>query len=72
MGVTIESKNLSADMGYGGFGRFRSKVASLSNQEFGKHYSALDKALFSLDEEERDSFFKEYNAKTCFHECLLD
>lgn len=37
MGVTIKSKNLSADMGYMGFNRFRQKVAELSNSEFGKH-----------------------------------
>lgn len=63
MGVTIESKNFSADMGYGGFGRFRSKVAALSNPGFGKHYAKLDSTMFLLGKE-RESFFKEYDAKT--------
>lgn len=63
MGVTIESKNFSADMGCGGFNNFRSKVATLSNSEFGKHYAKLSNTIF-LQEVERESFFKEYNAKT--------
>jgi len=63
MGITIESKNFSADMGYGGFNRFRNKVATLSNLEFGKHYAKLEDAMF-LYGDERESFFKDYNAKT--------
>jgi hypothetical protein len=63
MGITIESKNFSADMGFGGFNRFRNKVATLSNLEFGKHYTKLDSAMF-LQGVERESFYKEYNAKT--------
>ncbi|PLS19374.1 hypothetical protein CVD28_02870 [Bacillus sp. M6-12] len=62
MGITIKSKNFSADIGYGGFGRFRKKVATLSNSEFGNHYEELDKAMFIYGE--RDAFYKTYNAKT--------
>lgn len=49
--------------GYGGFSRFREKVATLSNLEFGKHYAELDKAMI-LQGAERDSFFKKYDDKT--------
>ncbi|MGF7535016.1 hypothetical protein AAGG74_15205 [Bacillus mexicanus] len=63
MGITIRSKNFSADMGYGGFGRFRNKVATLYSLEFGKHYEELNRGMF-LMKDERESFFKEYNKKT--------
>ena len=63
MGVTIESKNFSADMGYGGFNNIRKKIANLSNLEFGKHYAELDKGMF-LFGNNRDIFFKEYDAET--------
>lgn len=63
MGVTINSKNFSADMGYGGFNLFREKVAILSGEIFGKHYKDLDDS-FLLIGKEREEFFKIYNAKT--------
>lgn len=63
MGVTIESKNFSADMGYGGFGEFRKKLAVLSSPEFGKHYAKLDDVMFLMGEE-REAYFKKYDAKT--------
>jgi len=63
MGVTIDSTNFSADMGYGGFSRFRNKVATLSNLEFGKHYAKLEKAMFIMGAE-REAYFKKYDAKT--------
>ena len=63
MGVTMESKNLSADMGCGGFNRFRTKVAQLSHVEFGKHYAKLDDAMF-LFGTEREEYFKKYDTKT--------
>ncbi len=63
MGVTIESKNFSADMGYGGFNLFRNKVATLSSLEFGKHYSESDNTMLLIGSE-RESFFKKYDAKT--------
>lgn len=63
LGITLSSKNLSVDMGYGGFGRFRSKVALLSGDEFGKHYDESDEGMF-LFGKARDDFFEKYNAKT--------
>jgi hypothetical protein len=64
MGVTIESKKFSADMGCGGFNRFRQKVAELSNEEFGKHYKDLESSMIIFDEKKRKEFFKKYDAKT--------
>lgn len=63
MGVTIESKNISADMGYGGFNRFRTKVAELSDIKFGRHYSELENTTF-LFGVKREEYFKKYDAKT--------
>lgn len=63
MGITLKSKNFSADMGYGGFFRFRSKVSSLINKEFGEHYEKLNEGSF-LFGDERTVFFEKYDAKT--------
>lgn len=63
MGITIESTNFSVDMGYGGFMRFRKKIAALSSPEFGEHYSKLDDAMLIFGDAQ-ESFFKEYDAKT--------
>lgn len=63
MGITIKSKNCSADMGYGGFFRFRKKVAALSNEEFGEHYENLDEGTF-LFGDSKTAFFEKYDAKT--------
>jgi hypothetical protein len=63
MGVTIESKNYSEDLGYGGFSRFRDRVASLSNPVFGKHYAKLNDTMFLMGTE-REAYFKEYDAET--------
>ena len=60
MGVTINSKNYSIDMGGGGFGNLRKKVAELTGKEIGEHYEKLDKGMF-LYEMERVEFFKKYN-----------
>lgn len=60
--MTIESKNHSIDMGYGGFNNLRSKVAELTGEEIGNHYKKLDKGMF-LYGEEREKFFEEYNKK---------
>lgn len=67
MGITFKSNNFSVDMGYGGFLRFREKVAWLTGNEFGQHYEELRKAdmLFG---ENRDAFYEEYNKKT--HELI--
>lgn len=64
MGITIESKNFSADMGYGGFKRFREKVAELCNSKFSKHYLKSNEGMFLFGDEERESFFEKYNAQT--------
>lgn len=63
MGITIRSKNFNADMGYGGFGNFRSKVATLAGETFGKHYQEVNKGV-PLSDEEQDIFYKEYNVRT--------
>lgn len=65
MGLTIGSKRYSCDMGYGGFGRFRNTVAEQVNDEFHKHYLRLSSAeIMFLCGEEREKFFKEYDADT--------
>ena len=64
MGVTISSKNFSADLGYGGFNRFREKVAMLTSAEFGKHYAKLSDSICIFSEDDRKNFFKEYDAQT--------
>lgn len=63
MGITIGSENFSADMGYGGFGNFRKKIAVLTNPEFGEHYSELDNATFIIGDA-RKEYFEKYDAKT--------
>ena len=62
MGVTIESKNYSIDMGCGGFNRLRVKVAGLTGKEIGEHYEELDKGMF-LYGTQREDFFEKYNKK---------
>lgn len=64
MGITISSKKYGCDMGYGGFGRFRCTIANLVNEEVGKHYADLEKAMLLLGKGERTRFFEEYNKKT--------
>jgi len=62
MGITLESKNFSIDMGYGGFMRLRNKVAELAGKEIGQHYADLDKAPYFG--EERNKFFEQYDRET--------
>jgi len=65
MGVTISSKRYSCDMGYMGFNRFRNAVAEKVSDKFGEHYASLDKAdVMILCGNNRDNFFKKYNAIT--------
>jgi hypothetical protein len=65
MGVTINSKNKSIDLGYMGFNRLRTKVAELINDEIAEHYKALDNSTERFfGEDKRKEFFKEYNAET--------
>ena len=63
MGVTINSKNHSVDIGYGGFNNLRTKVAELTGNEIFEHYKNLEKGMW-LFGEEREKFFKEYDEKT--------
>lgn len=59
MGITIRSKNFSYDMGYLGFMRFRTEVATQASEEFGELYSTLSKApMFG-----KQDFFKDYDEK---------
>ena len=65
MGITIDSKRYSCDMGYGGFGRFRNMVSEKVNDEFYKHYLELSSAdaMFSFGSN-RKKYFEKYDAKT--------
>lgn len=65
MGVTINSKRYSCDMGYAGFGRFRNAVAEKASDKFHKHYMLLtDSSVMFLSGEDRDVFFKKYDEDT--------
>lgn len=64
MGVTINSKNNSIDLGYMGFNRLRTKVAELINDEIAEHYKECDKSICIFSDKEREQFFKKYNAET--------
>ncbi|MEK5209130.1 hypothetical protein [Psychrobacillus sp. FSL H8-0510] len=65
MGITISSKRQSCDLGYGGFGRFRKAVAEKVSTEFHRHYLLLsDKSVMFLFGEERNEYFKKYDAIT--------
>lgn len=50
-------------MGYGGFKRFRERVAMVTSEEFGDHYATLGTGLF-LPDSERETFFKRFDTKT--------
>ena len=63
MGITIESKNVSADLGFGGFSKFRQKVACLCGEKFSEHYQKLNSTIFLIGKERKD-FFKKYDAET--------
>ena len=62
MGVTIESKNESGDLGYFGFNRLRMKVAELCDKELAEHYERLNNSL-ALSGNKRKMFFESYNKK---------
>ncbi|WP_160693406.1 hypothetical protein [Clostridium sp. C2-6-12] len=64
MGVTIDSKNKSIDLGYGGFNRLRNKISELVNNEIAEHYKELEKGQFLFGEDKRKEFFKKYDAET--------
>ena len=62
MSVTIECKsgNLSYDLRTWGFESLRMKVASLSSEEWGKHYSKLMKPPFC----HKELFYESFNRVT--------
>lgn len=62
MGLTIESKNCSIDLGYGGFKALRTKVAELTAPDIYEHYKNLETGMI-LFGTVRQSFFDNYNAK---------
>lgn len=62
MGLTIESKNCSIDMGAFGFDRLRTKVAELAGKDIGELYVKGKEGL-KLWDEERTKFFEEYDKK---------
>lgn len=64
MGVTVECKKTgkSCDLGYGGFGRFRNKVAYLLNEEFGAHYAKLSTPeMMNIFDSNREQIFYEFD-----------
>lgn len=63
MGITLESKNKSIDLGYVGFMNLRAKVAELAAEDIGEHYRKLTTAPM-FGEEKRKKFFEDYNKKT--------
>lgn len=65
MGITIESKRVSLDLGYAGFNRFRQAVAEQAGKDIGLHYVELnDSSIMMMREKEKDNYFKTYDAKT--------
>lgn len=60
MGVTIESKSRSIDLGGGGFRRLRTKIAELAAPDIFEHYKKLDMGLMSPN---RKAFFEDYDTK---------
>lgn len=62
MGLIVESRNNSIDIGYNGLYRLRLKIATLINIELGEHYNKLNEGLFLINEE-RNQFFKDYDEK---------
>lgn len=62
MGITIYSKNISNDLGYGGFYHLRKTIASLCPTELKEHYMLLTDHYFDIQLE--DPGFKKYDAKT--------
>lgn len=62
MAVTIESKsgNLSYDLRTGGFASLRMRVASLCNEEWGKHYSKAIIPPFC----HKERFYENFNRVT--------
>lgn len=68
MGLTVECEKTGTcyDMGYGGFGSFREKVAELYNRIYCEHYKKLrtPEMMFCFDKEKRKRIFEEYDRNT--------
>jgi len=65
MGITIDSKRFSCDMGYGGFKRFRDLVAEKVDADFYRHYIQIAEVkVMLLTGDKRKDFFDKYDAKT--------
>lgn len=64
MGITINSKNNSIDIGYFGFRQLRIKIAELTTDDIAKHYKELENAILIFSETERKKYFKKYDEKT--------
>ena len=64
MGVTIESKNHSIDLGYGGFMCLRTKVAELAAPDIFEHYKKSMDGMRLYDEDERKAFYLTLTQKT--------
>ena len=63
MGVTIESKNHSIDLGGWGFICLRTKVAELAAPDICEHYKKSMDGMRLYDEDKRKAFYESYNAK---------
>lgn len=63
MGVTIESKHHSIDLGYGGFRMLRVKVSELTAPDIFEHYKKSMDGMRLYDDSERKAFYESYNAK---------
>lgn len=62
MGVTVESKNYSMDLGYIGFNRLRQKVADLTADDIAQHYRNLKDGMY-LFGDAKNEFFRQYNRR---------
>lgn len=63
MGVTIESKNHSIDLGYDGFRMLRVKVSELAAPDIFEHYKKAMDGMQLYDEDKRKAFYESYDAK---------
>lgn len=63
MGVTIESKNHSIDLGGWGFICLRTKVAELAAPDICEHYKKSMDGMRLYDEDKRKALYESYNAK---------
>lgn len=63
MGVTIESKSHSIDLGGGGFRCLRTKVAELAAPDIFEHYKKSMDGIRLYDEDKRKAFYESYDAK---------